>query len=197
MRGPTGSISGVAAGVDVPANTAPGGGGRGRRSKQAPRRAAVYRQMTRIINEHNAQTQHQHARSSIRGKHNNILEFTMERTQAIGMLGGSQEEKDWMRQCLASNFPDQPESYIASVTDNWEMPYRKMDQDMLWREEQALSTTLQRWYVPRYGNMEEDREEGVFCIMGGQQTSDSGSSRISRELFRRGIFKAAALAKWG
>ena len=180
MRGPPGSITGVAAGMDKPDDTARGGG-RGRRSKQASRRAAIYRQMTRIINEHNAHQQ-QLTRSSIKGKQNNILELTKGGTQVIGMLGGSQEAKEWMRQRLASQFPDQPEAYITSVMDNWDMPQREMDQDMLRREELALSNTLRRWYVPRYGYLKEEREEGVFRIMAGQLNSISGTAVKARKL---------------
>ena len=137
--------------------------------------------MTRIINEHNAQ-QLQQTRSSIKGKHNNILELTKGGTKSINMLGGSDEAKEWMRRRLAANCPDQPESNIASLMDTWEMPLRKMDSEMLKREEQALSNTLRRWYVPRYGAMDEAREDGVFRIMGGQLNSISGTAVRTQKL---------------
>ena len=175
MRGPAGSITGGAAGMDEPADTVRRGGGRRQRSKQASRRAAIHRQMTRIINEHNAQQQQQqHARLSIRGKHNHILELTKGGTQALSMLGGSEEAKEWMTRRLAATCPDQPAPHIASMMDTWVLPLRDMDPAMLKKEEHSLATTLRRWYVPRYGNMEETREDGVFRIMGGQLNSISG-----------------------
>ena len=182
MRGLAGSTAGVAAGMDEPGITARGGeGGRRRRSKQASRRAAIHRQMTRIINEHNTH-QRETTTTTITGKNNEILEIQTGGTRMIGMIGGQQEAREWMRRRLGTRLPDRSDKHVESVVNVWEIPNQYLSSDVLRREELDLTKTLQKWYVPRYGTMTEEREEGVFRIMGGQLNSMGGSDVRTRKV---------------
>lgn len=182
MRGLTGSIAGDAAGMDESEDSARGGvEGHRRRSKQASRRAAIYRQMTRIINEHNT-TQRETITTTITGRNNEILEIQQGGTRRMGMIGGQQEARDWMRRRLGEHLPDRSTTHVESVVNSWLVPNQHLSPEVLRREEQALEKTLQRWYVPRYGQMSEEREEGGFRFMGGQLNSMGGFDIRTRKV---------------
>lgn len=190
MRVPAGPMAGVATGMGEPENIARGGRGKGRegrggkgreRSKKASRQAAIHRQMANIITEHNNQ-QHNRAGQQLRGRRNGVPEAGRGGRQALGMIGGVDDARQWMERRLERSCPDQSERHIRSVVDSWVLPHGQLDKEQLRREERDLAKTLERWYVPRYGSMTEGRGEGVFRIMGGQLNSISGADIRSRKI---------------
>ena len=192
MRRPTGSKSGVATGLDNPESTA---GGRGKkrnaRSKQASRQAATYRQMERVINEHNQRqrsrqdlnslTNNDNNRDNTNTNNNNGSRNNSNRNNSnhnkssnniMGLIRGKEDAWQWMAyRRLGIDQPHTFTHYINDVVRGWSIPDAPLDPCILQQEEEDLQRTLKHYYVPRLGNMENQREEGVFRIMGGQLNS--------------------------
>ena len=236
MMGPAGSAVGVASDADNPITTARGRGNRGRRSKQASRRAAIHRQIGRIINEHNQRQELRHRNigyqgntnsannnNSARNNYNNIPSNTNNNNSStnnnnnnynnisdnindninnrnnvaavgnrgprMGVIRGVEDARRWMMSRLGYNMPETSPRYIEEAVHMWDVPEGRLDRQVLQQEEEDLQRTLRRYYVPRYGNMVEDKEDGVFRIMGANLNGMSG--REVREIKIKDIVRIA------
>ena len=165
--GPTDRVAAVLGESDLSAE-----GRRGRRSKQASRRAAIYRRMQEVIKQNNQQYLLDQPTALINT--GNSLSVSYKNTRYIGTIGGVDEAREWFVRHLERSMPEQPIDNIRSAVGRWNPGNIRIDRETLRREQLDLEKTLRRWYVPRLGNMGKRREEGVFRIMGGQLNSMSG-----------------------